>query len=145
MTKLILPMTTLLLCTASCTNTDVSQTSEKIYHDYDEIEGKTILWNQLFEQEQNHYYSYIYSPRCGHCNEIKQEVIDYGLKHDDFYFILYSNDIPVDYEIETTIGKTDINDVFILGTPSLIEIKNSVVINNVAGSNSILMTLSKQK
>ena len=138
-------MTTLLLCTVSCSKTETSFSSEQIYHDYDEIQEKTIMWNELLNQKQRHYYSYIYSPRCGHCNEIKQEVIDYGLEHNDFYFILYTNDIPVDYEIETTIGKSDINDVFILGTPSLIEIENSVVINNLAGSKSILMTLSKQK
>ena len=141
MTRLFIPMVTLLMFTAGCakqTNNDVSVST---YHDYDEFEDNTIEWLDLLNQE-GRYYAYIYSPRCGHCNDIKQDVLGYALNRNDFYFVEYSSDIPIANNIEDTIGKDDIGVVFIKGTPTLIEVENHVVINNIAGSNSILDTLT---
>ena len=82
---------------------------------------------------------YIYSITCSKCNAIKQDVIEYGLTHPNFYFMsIHKNDIPIlDKDINLTIGAKTYSEVFILGTPTLLEIKNGMLLNNIAGSNAI--------
>ena len=144
MKKLFIPVVTMLLISTGCSSKDNNYLSQKAYHDYDEILDKTISWSELLEQTNDEYFSYVYSPKCGHCNDIKQDVLDYGLSHNNFYFILYSSEIPVSYHVEHTIGKSDINDIFIVGTPTLIKVRDHTVINNIAGSKGILETLTNQ-
>ncbi len=115
-----------------------SQISE---YDYDLVLDKTIIWNDLLTQEVPRYDAYVYSPGCGHCNEIKQQVIEQSLVRNDFFFISYNKSIPVGDDASLTIGATDIENVFILGTPSLLTVENGVLIGNIAGKKAILEAL----
>ncbi len=141
MKYVFIPMFTL-LCLAGCSSNTSTQISVKRYHDYDEIIDRTILWMELLNQEEDFYYSYVYSPRCGHCNDIKQDVIEFALNHESFYFIEFTSDILITDNPSTTIGETDIEKVAIVGTPTLFEIYNKQIKANIAGSKNILATLT---
>ena len=118
------------------------EVDDVIEHDYAEVADKEIKWDQLFLIEESQYLVYFYSPSCSHCREIKNQIIDYALDNDNFYFIKYSDEVVVSPEIKSTIGATSIDDVSILGTPSLIEILDGVLIYNLAGTKEILNFLN---
>lgn len=123
----------------SCQHEDSSvEIDEEIEHDYDEIVDKEIGWKEMFEIEMPEYFIYFYSPTCSHCKEIKNEIINYALSRDNFYFLKYSDDVIIAPETKSTIGAISPDEVAILGTPSLIEIANGVLQSNIAGSKAIL-------
>ena len=115
-----------------------SKELEKTEHDYEEIENREIGWNDLFSIGIPQYFVYFYSPYCSHCKEIKDSIIEYALQDERMYFVKFSDEVIVAPDVENTIGATSIEDVAILGTPSLIEITNHTVTTNLAGSKAIL-------
>ena len=110
-------------------------------HSYDEISQWEIKWADIFNQCEEEYYVYFYSPTCSHCNLIKNTIIDYALEHEGMYFIHFNEDVITAIDIQNTIGASSVDDLAILGTPSLVEIKHHVVTNNMAGTTKILTFL----
>ena len=112
-------------------------------HNYDEIETKNILWDDLFDQTSDDYYVYVYSKTCSHCNNIKDTVIETALNYENFFFVNFNQDIPILESIDTTIGAKEVDDVGILGTPTLLEIYFQTLILNVAGEDQVVKKLAK--
>ena len=123
--------TLLLSCSNEC----------KIY-DYSDVTH--IEWEHIFDIESDYYYIYVYSLSCGHCKDIKEEIINFAMKKDnETYFVLYNKDIPVVDSNYVLIGKTNYQDLGIVGTPTLFEISNHFVSDVCTGSESIIKTLTK--
>ena len=131
----------LIIISVSCSKSSKESISSIIY-DYDLTQDKTIEWNNLFNQNPDFYYVYVYSPKCGHCNDIKQDVISYSLDKDNFYFVLFDTNVPTSEFYLDCVGSKDVKDVSIAGTPSLLTIENHILIKNIAGSNAIIATLT---
>ena len=125
-------------CSRSTKQISISTSEEVAQYDYDAIKEKTIIWNDLFIVEKETYCTYIYSKTCAHCNEIKQDIISYGLNHDNLYFIEFNKSIPISESIEDTIGKSNVEEISILGTPTLLVIEKGILIKNIAGGKAIL-------
>ncbi|MCR5184602.1 MAG: hypothetical protein K6C32_00760 [Bacilli bacterium] len=126
---------TLLLLTSfiSCS----TQKEERVF-DYEDFIDLKISWDDLLTQEKETYFVYVYSEYCSHCNHIKQGVLKFIFNHQDMsYLIQYSSSIPIDNDLEKTIGKDDINDIFIKGTPTLLSIDKSTLIMNITGESTI--------
>ena len=117
------------------------ENSENTSHDYGEISSHEIMWKDLFSIGIPQYFVYFYSPTCSHCNEIKQTIIEYALSDERMYFVKYSDEITISPFVGDTIGATTIEEVSIMGTPSLIEITDGVLTKNIAGTNAILKFL----
>ncbi len=134
MKKLIL--TTLITVLASCSS------SETIKHNYHEIKDHLISWSDIFVQEEDTYLVYFYSERCGHCNELKQDILSYYFKEiTPMYFICT--------DIEIVIGPpkdlleiSDINEFYIFGTPFLTLINDGTVADYYVGKAQILDFIS---
>lgn len=142
MKKLILPMTCLLLI--SCNNKAKSISEDEIKYDYVDVSERSIKWEQLFEPEDESYYTYVYSTTCPHCNEIKQKVIYKSISNEEnIYFIEYTNDIPIGTNIYDYIGQNNYENVGLIGVPTLMEISNHVITNIFVGSKEIIKTLYK--
>lgn len=121
------------------TNKVESYNDDNFINDYQTIKEFEIRWSDIFEQEENTYYVYLFSPFCGHCLEIKNEMIYYSvLGQIKMYNIIASDEIAFGTAIENTIGASRIEDVYIIGYPSLLLIKDRVLCINVAGSQRIL-------
>ncbi len=133
----IYPLMTIFMISA-CQNNTNTISQEIPSHDYDEISHLLIKWEELFIQSNELYHCYIYSPYCSHCENIKNNVIDIALTLDNFYFLTYDHNIPILSDVSGTIGAKQIEDVGILGTPTLLEVTESAITNNIAGENSIL-------
>ena len=130
-------------CLMACSQpNNASSLAEYIEHDYLEIKDKEIIWSDLFSKG-DHYYCYIYSEYCTHCEQIKNQVIEKALNMDNFFFIHFQKNIPVLTDISATIGETDIYKMGILGTPTLIEIENQAVNQHVAGEKEVVKLLEK--
>ena len=134
MKKLIL--STLIAMLASCSS------YETIKHNYHEIKDHLISLSDIFIQEEDTYLVYFYSERCGHCNELKQDILSYYFKQiTPMYFIC------TDIEIVTgppkdLLGISDINEFYIFGTPFLTLIKDGTVADYYVGKVQILDFIS---
>ncbi len=110
---------------------------------YDDFKDKNIKWENLLDQEGNDYLVYIYSEFCGHCEQIKQDVLNYLNSHiDSIYLINYQKDIQICSNIESTIESKDTSQICILGTPTLLKIINKKLEMNIGGKNNILEYLN---
>lgn len=133
----------IVLLLTSCGETTNSK--EEKHYDYKDYEKFKIDWKNLFFTAKTHYFVYIYSESCLHCKEIKDYILPYfDDENFDIFLIEFSNQIPTDYDIEKTIGKTDVESMWIFGVPTLIEIDNQMVVNNVAGKDEVLALLEEQ-
>ena len=138
MKKIVLLVVTLCLL-SGCQK---EKEEEKIIYDYEDFSGIKIEWNNLFLPAKSQYFAYIYSKSCGHCENIKQDVLSYIKTNlESFYLIEYSKEIPLTKNAFLTIGKEKIEEVAILGTPSLIEISGGYIALNIAGEKDIITYL----
>ena len=121
------------------------ETKEKDYK-YEDFENYKISWNSLFFIAKTQYFVYIYGENCLHCQNIKNDVLSFVNSSIFSTFLLpYSDEIPTGLEIEKTIGAAKIEEVFILGVPTLLEIDNNVLTSNVAGTTQVLALLYSKK
>ena len=103
-----------------------------------------LKWEDLFKPAKSQYFVYIYSEFCSHCAKIKEDVL--GTIYDNvelFYLTEYSETIPITTNPSLSIGKEKVEEVAILGTPTLIEVSNHYVALNIAGEKDILEYLDE--
>lgn len=123
-----------------------SPKNEKVDRDYSDYENITISWENVFFAAKSQYFVYIFSETCGHCIAIKDDILTFADEEEfPIYLVQFSEDIPVTYSVEDTIGATNIENLSILGTPTLIEIDEGVVVKNVAGAGRIIPLLYSKK
>ncbi len=138
MKRLILLPITLLLLSCSTSKENPIESSLTCNYDYLDVEDRFMVWSDLLIREGN-YYCYIFSQYCTHCENIKQAIISKALTTENFYFITFQKDIvPIIADVGATIGQTDISQIGILGTPTIIEINNHMVKYNEAGEKAVL-------
>ena len=106
-------------------------------HNYYEVQDHTILWTKIFQVGLPNYYVYCYSPTCSHCSDLKDWIIEKALERQDIYFVKASEYDVIVKDTSSTIGATNVSQLAILGYPSLIQITNQIVVQNVAGKTKI--------
>lgn len=132
----------------SCSNnnifTSISDINNNISikHNYSEISEYKIKWKDVFFVAKPEYFVYFYSVSCSHCNEIKNAIIEYALNNQNIYFCENSKDVIISEDISNTIGISDVSKLSILGFPTLVEIKNSKLVDNIAGIDKIKSELN---
>ena len=99
-----------------------------------------ISWSDVFNKEDDRYLVYFYSEECGYCASIKDEMLNYfEVTTYQMYFvdILNNEDVVIKHTGDSPVGLTSAEELFILGTPSLLEIEDKTVTNYYAGVNAI--------
>ena len=135
---LILPITSILILGCS-----PNKEAKAIEYDYSDVADLTICWNDILSVESDKYFAYIYSRTCGHCNEIKQDVITYALVNKGaLYFVPFNKTIPIIIDRTLPLEKDKVEDLGIVGTPSMFLIVNHVVKENYVGKKEIVKTLT---
>ena len=138
LTMLLIP----LLAGCSAVKTEAKNETEQKELDYGDFQELHLEWKDLFLPAKSQYFVYIYSFSCLHCAHIKKEVLATIEEQKElFYLIEYSSDIPISSNVSETIGKEKVEEVCILGTPTLIEISNYSVVLNIAGEKEIIAYL----
>ena len=146
MKKIKLFFVLIILTSCSSFSNNISTTNEniserEIVHSYEEIKHLKIDWFEVFKQAKLDYFVYFYSLTCSHCNEIKNIVIDYALKHESIYFVEASEKVVISKNVEKSINSKNIEDLSIIGYPSLVEVNDLTCVKNIVGTNSILNLL----
>ena len=129
-----------LLILASCKKQTISS-EEKIY-DYADVRDYFIKWEEILSIDKEHYYAYVFSFSCGHCKEIKQDILTKVIEDGwNIYFIEYESDIPIVDSSVPYVGVSNYQELGIIGTPTLFEISNKIVVDRFTGSKEIITTL----
>ncbi len=140
MKKTLLFLLTMFLI--SCTNNHYKKDSTT--YDYSDVEHLIIRSNDIFSMQNSLYFVYFYQLNCLHCIMLKQHIINYALSDKvTTYFVEFDETIQIVNDVSLTIGSDDIESFGILGTPSLVLIKEHKVFLNVAGEELIKSILNE--
>lgn len=119
----------------SCGLVETTIEEEKLL---DYPEEKTILWDECFTIESNDYYLYFYSETCGHCKNLKEDILSfYSNTTLDLYFVNVTNYYVYGNDVDSLIGVYTLEKLFIPGTPFLLEVKNFLIFRYYMGVTQI--------
>ena len=132
---------------ASCAPAKSEQMSKNAFDEYEIVNNQQIKWSTVLSQIETDYLIFFYSETCPHCHEIIEDVISFSTSEImKMYFLdtkKSETKIPIKNEIDETIGVTSIDDLFIAGTPTLIEVEEGMVKANVPGKDDCLTFLNE--
>ena len=134
---------------ASCSPAKSEQMSKNTFSEYNVPLDQKIVWSDCLSQKEDHYLVFFYSESCAHCHEIMGDVLSfYETNVLQMYFLdtkATDTKIPIGSNIDLTIGIDNVNELFIAGTPTIIEVENWIVKANVPGSDNCLTFLNEQR
>jgi len=133
----------------SCSPVVSEQMSKNAFSEHEIVISQQIKWSQVLSQKESHYLVFFYSETCAHCHEIMGDVIAFSeseIVKTYFLDIKQSETkIPIKNEVDETIGASSIDDLFIAGTPTIIEVEEGMVMANVPGKDDCLSFLNEQR
>ena len=134
---------------ASC-STGISESSSKnAIQEYGIVSKQDVNLADCLSQIEEKYLIFFYSETCGHCKEIIEDVTLFAESNIiKTYFLNISkneNKIERCSHDEIEIGIDSVEDLKIVGTPTIVEVENGVTSANVVGKDSILSFLNEQK
>ena len=134
---------------ASCSPAKSEQMSKNTFSEYNVPLDQKIAWSDCLSQKEDHYLVFFYSETCTYCHEIMGDVLSfYEANVLQMYFLdtkATDTKIPIGSNIDLTIGIDNVNELFIAGTPTIIEVENWIVKANVPGSDNCLTFLNEQR
>ena len=105
-----------------------------------------IDWSDSFKQEEDDYLVFFYSETCEQCHQIMGDVIAFA--NSNIMQTYFSNilspegKMPIVKGNEPLVNVSDISEFYIAGTPTLIEVKEGTVIENIPGKDACLTFLN---
>ena len=134
---------------ASCSPAESEQKSKNAFSEYNVPTSQKIEWSNCLSQNEDHYLVFFYSETCSHCHEIMGDVLAFNEAKilPMFFLDTKASDIkiPISNNTDLTIGANSVDDLFIAGTPTIIEVENWIVKDNIAGSDNCLTFLNEQR
>ncbi len=116
---------------ASCEQTSPTT----VIRDYEDAEH--IKWEDTFLVEEKEYLVYYYSTSCGHCREIKNEIINYYFLNVEEMRFVSTDDYVIYGPSSDLSGVNNIDDFYIFGTPFMIRVYDSTLVSYYAGVGKI--------
>ena len=136
--RLLFVSLTSLAIVASCSPIRETTNNKNVIEQEEIIKNQSISWFDALNQKENNYIIFVYSETCGYCHDMMDEIIDFAKSEILVTYFINSQiyKVPISNEIKENIA--DINQLSILGTPTIIEIDNKIVVNNIAGIDKCL-------
>ena len=132
---ILLPLITLIV---SCK----PQTSSNSKIDYGIMERQSVTWAECLSQTESNYLVFFYSETCSSCREIKRDVVVFATSNVvKTYFLDVAkpiNNVQTCPEDEIVVGVDNIEDLYIVATPTFIEVENGRTTVNVVGKERCL-------
>ena len=133
----------------SCTGSKSESSNKNAIQEYGIISQQEINLADCLSQNEEDYLVFFHSETCGHCKEIIEDVIAFAESNIiKTYFLNVSkseNKVERCLRDEIEIGIDNVDDLKIVGTPTIVEVENGVTTANVAGKESCLAFLNEQK
>ena len=133
----------------SCTGSKSESSNKNAIQEYGIISQQEINLADCLSQIEENYLVFFHSETCGHCKEIIEDVIAFAESNIiKTYFLNVSkseNKVERCLRDEIEIGIDNVDDLKIVGTPTIVEVENGVTTANVAGKESCLAFLNEQK
>lgn len=105
-----------------------------------------IELSQIFAQNSLHYLLYFYSDTCGHCLRIKDTILDFYYSYKgNMYFVNADKGVAIGKDRSALIGVNNLDNFYILGTPSLFTIDYHKITNYYLGEQEILEYIKTAK
>ena len=134
---------------ASCAPKESQSSNKNASKEYGIVTDQEILLADCLSQKEENYIIFFHSDKCEHCKQIIEDVTEFAtLNILKTYFVNVAkseNKIKICQPIDLTIGVTDVNDLAIVGTPSIVEVENGMTIANAPGKESCLTYLNEQR
>ena len=128
----------------SCNKSNEVKISEINQYDYKDIIQLIINKEEIFSFANDMYYVYFYKENCSHCNLIKQTIIGEALIRNDIYFFDDTADILKVKDLKNPIiGISKSEDIFIYGTPMLINVEYGAISSFYLGTEQIINFLDQ--
>lgn len=122
------------------TNSTSSQTTSSL--NYNDVKDKMIFWSNIFGINLDSYYVYVFSKTCNHCANLKPFILEKAIERKDIYFVEASDEVVFIKDTSSTIGLTSVEELGILGYPTLLKIEQKTLVKNLAGVSLIRSELS---
>lgn len=136
--RLLFVSLTSLAIVVSCSPSRETTNNKNVIEQEEIIKNQSISWLDALNQKENNYIIFVYSETCGYCHDMMDEIIDFAKSEILVTYFINSQiyKVPISNEIKENIA--DINQLSILGTPTILEIDNKIVVNNIAGIDKCL-------
>ena len=136
--RLLFVSLTSLAIVVSCSPSRETTNNKNVIEQEEIIKNQSISWFDALNQKENNYIVFVYSETCGYCHDMMDEIIDFAKSEILVTYFINSQiyKVPISNEIKENIA--DINQLSILGTPTILEIDNKIVVNNIAGIDKCL-------
>ena len=136
--RLLFVSLTSLAIVVSCSPSRETTNNKNVIEQEEIIKNQSISWFDALNQKENNYIIFVYSETCGYCHDMMDEIIDFAKSEILVTYFINSQiyKVPISNEIKENIA--DINQLSILGTPTILEIDNKIVVNNIAGIDKCL-------
>lgn len=118
----------------------------KVMKDYKDYSSHQIAYNQILNKKGT-YYVYFYSNDCSHCQDLKKYIFQYidsdkndkenGIPLYIFCVDNYLEELTSESETENILGVTDIKELKLTGTPTMVLIANKEITNAWSSTNNI--------
>ena len=142
----ILPFLTMALFT-SCSPAQSEYSNKNTSSEYEINANLLISWDDCLSQKETHYLVFFYSKSCQHCHQIMGDVLSFGESNIVKTYFLDTkdpnNNVQLSNDIDKTIGVSKTDELFIVGTPTLLEIEDGFVKANVPGKEDCLSLLNE--
>ena len=133
----------------SCSPSKNESSSKNAIKEYEIVHKQEINLDDCLSQIEEKYLIFFHSETCPHCQEIIEDVIAFAESNIiKTYFLDVSkkeNKINRCSFEEIEVGIDQVENLKIVGTPSIVEVEKGITTVNVAGKSACLAFLNEQK
>ena len=141
----IVSLTTLAIVVA-CSPAKSPTNDKNTFSEYEIVNKQQLTWESIFSLDGN-YLVFFYSETCSYCHEMMENIISFAESGiiPTFFLDTNQNDVSFNKIGEPPTGYVPIEEFFIIGTPSLIEIEEGIITAHLVGLDDCLTYLNDKR
>lgn len=141
----IVSLTTLAIVVA-CSPAKSPTNDKNTFSEHEIVNQQQITWENIFSCEGN-YLVFFYSETCSYCHEMMENIIDFAKAgYLPTYFLdTTQNNVAFNKIGELPMGNVAVEEFFIIGTPTLIEIDDGGITAHIVGLDDCLTYLNDKR
>ena len=144
LSRFIVPILSICVLSA-CSQSENSSESFKAFKDFEVVANNSITWPEILNQQEKSYIIFFYSETCAYCHEMQQEVIDFAITCPLKTYFLNTSENIVPIKENKVINVKNYEEASITGTPTILEVNDATITDNIAGIDDCLTYLNEQR